>query len=399
MRQQPGGFGVPAAGQPGRYGPWTSGQVRLAGEWSARRDQLVSIALAPAGDRLAHSVGPRLSVSGIADGPRVEYRLPVTCALSPALTWSPAGDKLAFRDDSGQGRVADLSGPLPAAGAQSRIPFLGSASALAFVPGDERLVALAPSLPGRMTLRLIRPGGDAIWERALPRNRMSGSRLEGVNLAVSPDGSRVACTAGTPTVVVFDTATGQPVRQFDGHSQTVTGLAWIDDEWIVTAAADATLQVWRPDDAAPALVVETVAAAGMTFVRERRTALVWSARGDLRAWSLAQTPTQLWYRDPPPRSLAAHFTSLAVSAVGEPAGAGRCRIDGPRAGQRLGPRGRRSGRDQDLRERQGLDARRLRGRQVGFGHGAGGSGLRAHRIDARAPDLAAPRSRGNRLRR
>ncbi len=316
MRQQPGGFGVPAAGQPGRYGPWTSGQVRLAGEWSARRDQLVSIALAPAGDRLAHSVGPRLSVSGVADGPRVEYRLPVTCALSPALTWSPAGDKLAFRDDSGQGRVADLSGPLPAAGAQSRIPFLGSASALAFVPGDERLVALAPSLPGRMTLRLIRPGGDAIWELALPRNRMSGSRLEGVNLAVSPDGSRVACTAGTPTVVVIDTATGQPVRQFDGHAQTVAGLAWIDDEWIVTAAADATLQVWRPDDAAPALVVETVAAAGMTFVRERRTALVWSARGDLRAWSLAQTPTQLWYRDPPPRSLAAHFTSLAVSAVG-----------------------------------------------------------------------------------
>jgi GTPase SAR1 family protein/nucleotide-binding universal stress UspA family protein len=315
VRQEPGGFGMPAAGQPGRYGPWASGQVRLAGELPARRDQLVSVALAPAGDRLAHSVGPRLSVSGLADGSRAEYRLPVACALSPGLTWSPDGAKLAFRDDSGQGRLVDLSGPLSAAGAHTRIPFLGMASALAFVPGGDRLVILAPSLPGRMTLRLIRQDRGAIWERALPRNRTSGSRLEGVNLAVSPDGGSVACTTGTPTVMVFDTATGQPVRQFDGHSQAVTGLAWIDDEWIVTAAADATLQVWCPDDAVPAVVVETVAAAGMTFVRERRTALIWSARGDLRAWSLAQAPAQLWYRDPPSRSLAAHFTSLAVSAV------------------------------------------------------------------------------------
>ena len=63
-----------------------------------------------------------------------------------------------------------------------------------------------------------------------PRSRASGSRLEGVNLAVSPDGTRLACTTGTSTVWILDAATGQRLRQFDGHSQTVTGLAWIDDE-------------------------------------------------------------------------------------------------------------------------------------------------------------------------
>ena len=125
---------------------------------------------------------------------------------------------------------------------------------------------------------------------------------------MSPDGRRLACSTGTATVWVFDTATGRPLLQFDGHSQTVTGLAWIDDERAVTAAADATLQVWCPDDAVPAAVVDTVAAAGMTFVPERRTALIWSARGDLRAWSLGPAPVQLWYRDPPPRSLP-HFTA------------------------------------------------------------------------------------------
>jgi small GTP-binding protein len=315
VQQQPDGVAMPAAGQPGRFRPWTSGQVRVAGEWPARRDQLVSLALSPAGDRLAHSVGPRLSVSDIADGTRAEYRLPVACALSPGLAWSPDGARLAFRDDSGQGRVVDLSGSLSAAVAQARIPFLGPASALAFVNGSDRLAVLAPSLPGRMTLRVIRPSRGAVWERELPRNRTSGTRLEGVTLTVSPDGTRLACTTGTSAVWVFDTASGRPLRQFDGHSQTVTGLAWIDDEQVVTAAADATLQVWCTDDAIPAAVVETVPAAGMTFVRERRTALIWSARGDLRAWSLAQAPAQLWYRDPPPRSLSAHFTSLAVSAV------------------------------------------------------------------------------------
>jgi GTPase SAR1 family protein len=114
---------------------------------------------------------------------------------------------------------------------------------------------------------------------------------------------------------VFDTFTGEPVRQFDDHSQTVTGLGWIDDEWIVSASMDATLKVWNPDDSVSSTVVETIAAAGMAFVRERRTALIWSARGELLAWSLDGTPAQLWYRDPPSRSVAAHFTRLAVSAV------------------------------------------------------------------------------------
>ena len=36
--------------------------------------------------------------------------------------------------------------------------------------------------------------------------------------------------------------------------------------------------------------METIAAAGMAFVRERRTALIWSARGELLAWSLDGDP-------------------------------------------------------------------------------------------------------------
>lgn len=192
---------------------------------------------------------------------------------------------------------------------------LGVTTAMAFAPDGDRLVMLAPSLAGRMTLTLIGSGQQAMWDRVLTRNRMSSYGSEGVNLAWSPDGRLLACTTGTSTIWVINTVTGQPVRQFDGHSQTVTGLSWIDDDRILSASTDATLQVWRPDDSVPSTVVETVAAAGMVFVREQGTALIWSANGELLAWSPTEAPAQLWSRDPPSRSVAAHFTRLAVSAV------------------------------------------------------------------------------------
>jgi GTPase SAR1 family protein len=301
---------------PDRYRPWTRSQVHLADSWPSRRDQPVSVALSPASNRLALSIGQRLSVSDITHDFRLNQRLQLACALAPGLTWSQDGTKLAFRDDAGIGRLVDLPGSMSETLEPiTRMLGRGPASAMAFTPDGDRLAVLAPSLPGRMTLMMVKPNREVIWEQGLPRNRMASHHTEGVNLAVSPDGSLLACTTGMSTVWVFETATGQQVRQFDDHSQTVTGLSWIDDETILSAAQDATLQAWRPDDAVPVTVVETIAAAGMAFVREPRTALVWSARGELLAWSMAGTPAQLWHRDPPSRSVAAHFNRLAVSAV------------------------------------------------------------------------------------
>ncbi len=307
-------FGNAAGRRP--YRPWTRDQVWVAGAWPNRREQRVSVALSPAASRIALSVGHLLTVSDITDGALGQPRLQRACALAPGLTWSPDGDKLAFRDEDGQGRLVDLSGRVPLPATETRTLALGAATSLAFVPGGDRLAVLGPSGQGRMTLKVAEPNRKVIWERVLTRNQASGNFSEGVNLAVSPDGSMLACTAGTSTVWLYKTAAGEPVRQFDDHTGTVTGLSWIDDEWIVSASLDATLKVWQPDDSVPSTVVETIAAAGMVFVRDRRTALIWSAaRGELLAWSLTGTPAQLWYRDPPPPIVAARFTRLAVSAV------------------------------------------------------------------------------------
>jgi GTPase SAR1 family protein/nucleotide-binding universal stress UspA family protein len=273
------------------------------------------VALSPAGDRLALSVGPRIKILGVGDDPSAAQQLKQACSLAPGLTWSPGGDKLAFRDDDGHGRVIDLSGRVPVPEAERQMLALGPASAMAFIPGGDRLAVLSASSPGRMTLSVIGPGHEVTWEQVLTRKRTSGSHPEGVNLAVSPNGALLACTTGTSAVWVFDAATGRQVRQFDDHSQTVTGLSWIGDERLLSASLDATLRAWRPDDPVSATVVETISAAGLAFVPERRTALVWSARGELLAWSLADTPAQLWDRNPPSRNVAAYFTRPVVSAV------------------------------------------------------------------------------------
>jgi GTPase SAR1 family protein/nucleotide-binding universal stress UspA family protein len=289
--------------------------VRSADSWPAPGDQPITVALAPAGDRLALSVGQRIRILGTADGSGAAQQLKQTCAPAPGLTWSPGGDKLAFRDEHGRGRVIDLSGQVSVQEAEREMLALGPASAMAFIPDSDQLAVLTASSPGRMTLTLTGPNREVIWAQTLTRERMSNAHPEGVNLAPSPSGHLLACTTGTSAVSVFDAATGRRVRQFEDHSQTVTGLSWIDDEWLVSASMDATLRVWCPDDPVSATVVETIAAAGLAFVPEKRTALIWSARGELLAWSLAETSTQRWDRSPPARNVAAYFTRPAVSAV------------------------------------------------------------------------------------
>jgi GTPase SAR1 family protein len=312
---------VPASGassaqrQGGNHRPWSHSQVWVADSWPTRRGQPVSVALSPAGDRLALSVGQRLSVSLISDRSCGTPLFQLACALAPGLTWSPGGEKLAYRDEDGKGRVLDLSGGSLANGEAVEATEIGITSAMAFAPDGDRLATLSPSLPDRMTLTVLRPGQQAVWERVLTRDRKSAHRSEGVNLAWSPDGRFLACTIGTSTVWLINAEDGQPVGQIDNHSLPVTGLSWVDDSWVLSASEDATLQLWRHDGSVPSTVVETIAAAGMVFVREQSTALIWSAEGELFAWSLADLPTQLWHRNPPSRSVAAHFTRLAVSAA------------------------------------------------------------------------------------
>jgi WD40 repeat protein len=59
----------------------------------------------------------------------------------------------------------------------------------------------------------------------------------------SPDGRRLATASGDKTVSIWDPATGQLLQTLRGHNGNVEGVAWVDDDRLVSAGADA-VRVW-----------------------------------------------------------------------------------------------------------------------------------------------------------
>ena len=165
MPAEPDAFTGPARRQPDNYRPWTRRQVRTADSWHDRRDQPVSVALSPVGDRLALSVGQRLSVLDITEElPREPQHPGGLCAgTRPHLVAGrrQAGVPGRRRSRTGGGPVGTSHRPET----EPRMSALGPASAMAFLPDGDRLAVLAPTLPGRMTLMVIGPNREVIWER------------------------------------------------------------------------------------------------------------------------------------------------------------------------------------------------------------------------------------------
>ena len=68
------------------------------------------------------------------------------------------------------------------------------------------------------------------------------------DLAFSPDGNHLAIAGGTPSeagmVEVFSWPDGKQLSRFQGHSDSVSGIAWIDDDSLAAASLDHETSVW-----------------------------------------------------------------------------------------------------------------------------------------------------------
>ncbi len=148
----------------------------MVDSWPTRRDQPVSVALSPAGDRLALSVGQRLSVSDIADG--VPRR-----AAAPAwpARWRPGspGRRAATSSRSvtrtARAGSSSCPGRSPPPGRRPGCTALGTAQR-AGLRSRRRPAGRAGAViagPDDAHGHRSRTGG-LIWERVLTRNRMSG---------------------------------------------------------------------------------------------------------------------------------------------------------------------------------------------------------------------------------
>jgi WD40 repeat protein len=66
-------------------------------------------------------------------------------------------------------------------------------------------------------------------------------------MALSPDGTRLATGGYQDHVVrVWDVAGGRELQHFDGHTDTVAGLAWSPDgATLASSSWDQTIKLWE----------------------------------------------------------------------------------------------------------------------------------------------------------
>jgi WD40 repeat protein len=147
------------------------------------------------------------------------------------------------------------------------------------VSPDGNQLAVALGAPGGSVLRLFdfRSGG----REPLPVPGHSA----GVSLvAVSPDG-RLAATAseyiGGDDVLLWETATGRPLRVLRGHEGELFALAFADGRTFLSASADRTLRGWDTETGKQKTKVDLASGlAGWGFSPDRK---LLAAAADLRS--------------------------------------------------------------------------------------------------------------------
>ena len=118
---------------------------------------------------------------------------------------------------------------------------------LSFKASPGRVYSLSVSPDGR---RLATGGDDhtiKLWDTATGQEvrRFLGHTASVMSVAFSPDGKWLATGGDDCSVLLWDSATGQKVRTFQGHTKTVASVAFSSNgKWLATASWDGTARVW-----------------------------------------------------------------------------------------------------------------------------------------------------------
>ena len=200
-----------------------------------------------------------------------DSRALISSADKKIVPWTLPGDQWTLTKTLGDGTAPE--------------PFVDRVAALAFHPGGGKL-ATGTGVPSRS-------GEIAIWDtetwELLTENREAHHDTI-TSFAFSPDGGRLASGGTDQFVKVFDTASLEHEKTFEGHTSHVLDVDWnADDLTLVSSGADLQVKVWDISNTQQKSKVEGFQkeVASVAFVGDTDTLL--TASGD-KTLKLANQP-------------------------------------------------------------------------------------------------------------
>lgn len=155
--------------------------------------------------------------------------------------------------------------------------------------GGVTSVAFSPD--GRFIASGSRDTTINIWgaETGEIGNRLYGHNTAVTSVAFSPDGKQLLSAGEDGTSVLWDSATGYQLATFKGHRGPVWSVAFMPQvQGFVSASADTTLRRWDTVDREVIHIMRNpegaIAAVGLSFHPNGRTALAVSIDGSLALW-------------------------------------------------------------------------------------------------------------------
>ena len=134
-------------------------------------------------------------------------------------------------------------------------------------------------------------------------------------VAFGPDGKRLALGDGENNLRIYDSASGEELRQMNGHTEALSAVVFAaDGKWIVSGSADDSIKLW---DAATGVEIKSLG--GHT---DDVTSLATNANGQrllsgssdrtVRLWDLTTGKELMLYKD-----LPAAVASVAIAPDGK----------------------------------------------------------------------------------
>jgi WD40 repeat protein/serine/threonine protein kinase/DNA-binding XRE family transcriptional regulator len=157
---------------------------------------------------------------------------------------------------------------------------------------SRELYGAAFSPDGRAVLTVGDKNAARLWDTATGQEllRFAGHTAPIRQAAFSPDGKRAVTASDDGTARVWDAASGQELLRFAGHTGPVTSVAFAPDgSAVVTGGGDMTARIWNPVTGKEAVVLtgHTAGVSDVAFSPDSKWVATTSGDSSVRLWDAA----------------------------------------------------------------------------------------------------------------